>query len=88
MILPSSKQRSAPPERAHRVAPHFHRVFSNLKSWLNGTHHGVNPWYLQRYLDEFDFLLQPAQHDNACLPDPAGDNYPESALSAGVSTRF
>src|ERR1022692_2380098 len=31
------------PERAHRVAPHVHRVFSNLKAWLNGTHHGVNP---------------------------------------------
>jgi len=43
------------PERAHRVAPHVHRVFSNLKAWLNGTHHGVNPWYLQRYWDEFVF---------------------------------
>lgn len=21
--------------------PHIHRVFSNLKTWLNGTHHGV-----------------------------------------------
>ena len=43
------------PERAHRVAPHIHRVFSNLKAWLNGTHHGVEPKYLQRYLDEFVF---------------------------------
>jgi len=43
------------PERAHRVAPHIHRVFSNLKAWLNGTHHGVEPKYLQRYLDEFIF---------------------------------
>lgn len=41
------------PERAHRVAPHIHRVFSNLKTWLNGTHHGVEPKYLQSYLDEF-----------------------------------
>jgi hypothetical protein len=24
------------PERAHRVAPHIHRVFSNLKTWING----------------------------------------------------
>jgi hypothetical protein len=30
-------------------------VFSNLKAWLNGTHHGVEPRYLQRYLDEFVF---------------------------------
>jgi len=43
------------PERAHRVAPHIHRVFSNLKTWLNGTYHGVEPKYLQRYLDEFVF---------------------------------
>jgi len=42
-------------ERAHRVAPHVHRVFSNLKAWLNGTYHGVEPGYLQRYLDEFVF---------------------------------
>ena len=43
------------PERAHRVAPHIHRVFSNLKTWLTGTHHGVEPKYLQTYLDEFIF---------------------------------
>jgi transposase-like protein len=43
------------PERAHRVAPHIHRVFSNLKAWLNGTHHGVEPKYLQSYLDEYIF---------------------------------
>ena len=44
-----------PPERAHQVAPHVHRVFSNLKAWLNGTHHGVEPRYLQRYVDECVF---------------------------------
>lgn len=43
------------PERAHKVAPHIHRVFSNLKTWLTGTHHGVDPKYLQTYLDEFVF---------------------------------
>ena len=43
------------PERAHRAAPHIHRVFSNLKTWLTGTHHGVEPTYLQTYLDEFVF---------------------------------
>ncbi|MEO5865045.1 MAG: transposase [Nitrospiraceae bacterium] len=42
------------PERAHWVAPHVHRVFSNLNAWLN-THHGVEPQYLQRYVDEFIF---------------------------------
>ena len=33
----------------------IHRVFGNLKTWLNGTHHGVDPKYLQNYLDEFVF---------------------------------
>ena len=36
-------------------AAHIHRTFGNLKTWLNGTHHGVNPKYLQAYLDEFVF---------------------------------
>lgn len=34
---------------------HIHRVFSNLKTWINGTHHGVDSRYLQIYLDEFVF---------------------------------
>lgn len=43
------------PTRAHQRAPHIHRVFSNLKTWVNGTHHGVAPKYLQSYLDEYVF---------------------------------
>ena len=43
------------PERAHQRAPHIHRVFSNLKTWLLGTHHGGKPQYLQRDLDEYVF---------------------------------
>ena len=41
--------------KAHQLAPHIHRVFSNLKTWLQGTYHGVQPKYLQDYLDEFVF---------------------------------
>ena len=42
----------------HRQTPgmrasHIHRAFGNLKTWLNGTHHGVTPKYLHAYLDEF-----------------------------------
>ena len=33
----------------------IHRVFDNLQTWLNGTHHGVDAKYLQNYLDEFVF---------------------------------
>lgn len=35
--------------------PHIHRVFSNLKTWLRGTHHGVSKQHLQAYLNEFTF---------------------------------
>ena len=38
-----------------RATTHIHRVFGNLKTWINGTHHGVDPKYLQTYLDEFTF---------------------------------
>lgn len=36
-------------------ALHIHRAFGNLKTWLNGIHHGVDPKYLQNDLDEFVF---------------------------------
>jgi ISXO2-like transposase domain len=32
-----------------------HRVISNLKSWLQGTHRGVSAEHLQVYLDEYTF---------------------------------
>ncbi len=35
--------------------PHIHRVFSNLKAWLIGTHHGVSSKHMQAYLNEFVF---------------------------------
>jgi len=34
---------------------HIHRVFSNLKTWLIGTHHGVSPQHLQAYLNEYTY---------------------------------
>lgn len=41
---------------ARPVLPHIHRLFSNLKAWLQGTHHGrVEPKYLQAYLNEYAF---------------------------------
>ncbi len=49
------RQVQGSPERAKELAPHIHRVFSNLKSWLIGIHHGVDPKYLQAYLDEYVF---------------------------------
>ena len=43
------------PERAGKILPWVHRVIGNLKTWLRGTHHGVDRKHLQEYLDEFTF---------------------------------
>lgn len=46
---------SGKPDVAEEYLPIVHLVFSNLKSWLAGTHHGVSPQHLQTYLNEFTF---------------------------------
>ena len=43
------------PAVAEAYLPIVHLVFSNLKSWLQGCHHGVSPKHLQAYLNEFTF---------------------------------
>lgn len=43
------------PENAGNILPHVHRLFSNLKTWLIGTHHGVSQQHLQAYLNEYVF---------------------------------
>ena len=48
------KQRARFPDREW-VLPRAHRALSNLKTWLQGTHHGVSAQHLQVYLDEFVF---------------------------------
>jgi len=42
-------------ERIERHLPLVHIVFSNLKTWLRGTHHGVSGQHLQAYLNEYVF---------------------------------
>ena len=37
------------------LLPRAHRALSNLRTWLQGTHHGVSPKHLPVYLDEFVF---------------------------------
>ena len=39
---------------AETFLPIIH-VFSNLKTWRRGIHHGVSPQHLQAYLNEFTF---------------------------------
>jgi len=43
------------PDMAEKRLPMIHLAFSNLKTWLNGTHHGVSPKHLQAYLNEYVF---------------------------------
>ncbi len=42
-------------EKIDEHLPLVHIVFSNLKTWLRGTHHGVSPQHLQTYLNEYVF---------------------------------
>jgi hypothetical protein len=44
------------PNKAEAHLPMIHRVFSNLKTWILGTHHGrIEPQHLQAYLNEYVF---------------------------------
>jgi len=40
---------------AEQHLPLIHLVFSNLKTWLLGTHHSVSDQHMQAYLNEFVF---------------------------------
>jgi len=40
------------PEDASRKLPRIHRLFSNLKTWIKGTHRYVSRKHLQNYLNE------------------------------------
>ncbi len=44
------------PEMTDEHLPMIHLIFSNLKTWILGTHHGrIEPKHLQAYLNEFVF---------------------------------
>ncbi|MBM2834951.1 MAG: transposase [Candidatus Brocadiaceae bacterium] len=53
--------------KTKQLAPHIHKVFGNLESWLNGIHHGVDPKYMQAYLDEFVFRFNRHEHPIAAF---------------------
>ena len=42
-------------DRAAEILPWVHTIFSNLKTWLRGTFHGVSQKHLDRYLQEFTY---------------------------------
>ncbi len=43
------------PARAAEILPWVHKVFSNLKTRLHGTFHGVSPNHLIQYVQEFHY---------------------------------
>ena len=51
------------PARATEILPWIHNVFSNLKTWLRGTFHGVSSKHLPRYLREFSYRFDRRARD-------------------------
>jgi transposase-like protein/ribosomal protein L37AE/L43A len=68
-------KRVTPPEEASRWLPLVHITIGNMKTFINGTFHGVSSKYLQEYLDEFCYRFNrrfwepqlPLRLLNACL---------------------
>jgi len=52
----------ADPEVIEDFLPISHLVFANLKTWINGIHHGVSAKHLQAYLNEFTFRFNRRFH--------------------------
>jgi hypothetical protein len=51
------EKKVTPPEEASKWLPLVHIVIGNMKTFLNGTFHGVTYKYLQEYVDEFCYLF-------------------------------
>jgi transposase-like protein/ribosomal protein L37AE/L43A len=69
------QKRVTPPEEASQWLPLVHIMIGNMKTFINGTFHGVSAKYLQEYLDEFCYRFNrrfwepelPLRLLNACL---------------------
>ena len=56
------RQEKSEPDKNFKV---MHRSIQQLKSWIRGIHHSVDPVYLQGYLDEFCYRINRSQHKNS-----------------------
>lgn len=69
------EKKVTPPEEASHWLPLVHIMIGNMKTFINGTFHGVSSKYLQEYLDEFCYRFNrrfwepelPLRLLNACL---------------------
>jgi transposase-like protein len=71
------KETQGPGERAAELLPWAHTIFSNLKTWLRGTHHGVSKKHLGRYLREFEYRFNRRGIENSLF-----GNVLQAALAA------
>jgi transposase-like protein len=55
------RHRPIAPDDVDLALPRAHIVFSNLKTWIKGTHHGVSSKHLAAYLNEFVFRFNRRQ---------------------------
>lgn len=71
----SHEKKVTPPKKASEWLPLVHIMIGNMKTFINGTFHGVSSDYLQEYLDEFCYRFNrrfweqelPLRLLNACL---------------------
>lgn len=69
------EKKKTPPKEVSTWLPLVHIVMGNMKTFLNGTFHGVTHKYIQEYLDEFCYRFNrrfwepelPLRLLNACL---------------------
>lgn len=48
--------------KAHTLLPHVHTTISNLRSFVQGTYHGLDEFHLQHYLDEYCYRFNRRRH--------------------------
>ena len=51
-------------QKAHLVLPHVHTYISNLRSFVMGTHHGLDETHLQQYLEKFCYRFNRRRHED------------------------
>jgi transposase-like protein len=54
------------PKVLNEWLPWVHKFISNAKSWILGTHHGVNSKYFKLYLAEYTYRFN-RRHDVKCF---------------------
>ena len=70
MVQVFSKNMYDDPKKLKYWLPWVHRFISNAKTWILGTHHGIEPKYLELYLAEYTYRFN-RRHDPKGLFDRA-----------------